>query len=309
MTDAVQTKVLEVTQDQDLAECVATISATCADIADLLRNTLVSSVHSVNAFGDEQLTVDTVAEDKMWKCVADKRAHVSHGASEESPKLTPTGNNEGKYLCTWDPLDGSSIIACNWSVGTIVAISTLPTSLDKLVGQKPSDHMKASIIAIYGPRLSIVVGLGSRCLEFTLLKSAFVTTNDNIRIGTGKKFFAPANLRAAATHQGYHDYVTTCIKETYTLRYSGGLVPDVYHILCKGSGVFTNPMTEEAPAKLRFLYESIPLSHIVESAGGLSCDSAGNRILDMAVEGMDQRTSLVCGVKEEVEKCLLYIKH
>eukprot|EP01056_Protomagalhaensia_sp_Gyna25_P001603 Protomagalhaensia_sp_Gyna_25__1602@NODE_1828_length_1495_cov_871_514423_g1503_i0_p1_GENE_NODE_1828_length_1495_cov_871_514423_g1503_i0NODE_1828_length_1495_cov_871_514423_g1503_i0_p1_ORF_typecomplete_len316_score53_31FBPase/PF00316_20/1_4e31Inositol_P/PF00459_25/3Inositol_P/PF00459_25/11_NODE_1828_length_1495_cov_871_514423_g1503_i04871434 len=310
--EVVLSKVLEVTNDQDLAETVANLCSTCATISEVLRNTLVSSMKTTNVFGDEQLSVDAVAEAKMWQCVADPKTHCSFGASEESPELKATGNDAGKYVCFWDPLDGSSIIGCNWSVGTIIAVTTLPTSFEEIKGTPPREHMKASIVAIYGPRVTIVVGLGSVCCEYTLLGAAFHMTNDNVQItptAVSKKFFAPANLRATNSHTGYNQYVTKCMKEKYTLRYSGGLVPDVYHILCKKSGVFSNPTTEAAPAKLRFLYETAPLSHIVESAGGSSCDAAGTVLLDMPIIGLDQRTSLVCGAKYEVETCLTCINN
>eukprot|EP01055_Gregarina_sp_Pseudo9_P001837 Gregarina_sp_Pseudo_9__1836@NODE_2251_length_1077_cov_4_248555_g2073_i0_p1_GENE_NODE_2251_length_1077_cov_4_248555_g2073_i0NODE_2251_length_1077_cov_4_248555_g2073_i0_p1_ORF_typecomplete_len249_score53_35FBPase/PF00316_20/8_4e17_NODE_2251_length_1077_cov_4_248555_g2073_i0252998 len=246
----------------------------------------------------------------MWECVNDPATHVRMGASEESPVLKPTTNSSGEFVCFWDPLDGSSIIPCNWSVGTIIVLTTLPSKVEDFKGKAPRSFVKASVIAIHGPRLVVVIGLGSRCLEFTLIEESFKLTNDNLRVSddASKKFFAPANLRATASHRGYKDLVNDYMLKEYTLRYSGGLVPDVYHMLCKGHGIFVNPTTEKAPAKLRFLYESIPLSFLVESAGGDSYDSQGNCILDLPIEGMDQRTSLVCGCKKEVAKCLEYLK-
>eukprot|EP01054_Gregarina_sp_Poly1_P003024 Gregarina_sp_Poly_1__3023@NODE_184_length_11778_cov_104_566988_g164_i0_p6_GENE_NODE_184_length_11778_cov_104_566988_g164_i0NODE_184_length_11778_cov_104_566988_g164_i0_p6_ORF_typecomplete_len164_score11_01_NODE_184_length_11778_cov_104_566988_g164_i06821173 len=161
-------------------------------------------------------------------------------------------------------------------------------------------------------------------MEFTLVSDTFRLTCGNLSISDdkGKKFFAPANLRATATHKGYHKLVMDYMLKQYTLRYSGGLVPDVYHMLCKGHGIFVNPTTDLAPAKLRFLYETAPLSHLVESAGGASSDSEGRKILDIVsmrftndfssvgqpIESMDQRTSLICGTQLEVEKCVRFLK-
>ena len=91
-------------------------------------------------------------------------------------------------------------------------------------------------------------------------------------------------------------------QEKYTLRYSGGLVPDVFHALVKGHGIYTSPVTEKSPAKLRRLYELTPVALLIECAGGTALDSKdGSRILDTPVRDTDERGGLVCGNKEDVE--------
>ncbi len=92
------------------------------------------------------------------------------------------------------------------------------------------------------------------------------------------------------------------VREKYTLRYSGGLVPDVVHALVKGHGVYVSPVTDASQAKLRRLYELAPIALIVECAGGSAIDPVdGRKILERPIEDCDERAGLVCGTVEEVE--------
>jgi sedoheptulose-bisphosphatase len=109
-------------------------------------------------------------------------------------------------------------------------------------------------------------------------------------------------MRAAAEDKKYLDLINHFITQKYTLRYSGGLVPDVVHALVKGHGVYVSPVTAQSKAKLRRLYELAPIALILECAGGAALDSAtGKRVLETAIEDTDERGGLICGNKEEVE--------
>ncbi|KUI62868.1 Sedoheptulose-1,7-bisphosphatase, chloroplastic, partial [Cytospora mali] len=116
------------------------------------------------------------------------------------------------------------------------------------------------------------------------------------------RYFAPANLRAAGQDERYMGLVSRYIREGYTLRYSGGLVPDVVHALVKGHGVYVSPVTGTSKAKLRRLFELFPVALILECAGGKAVDPTdGRRILDVVLENTDERAGLVCGTAEEVD--------
>lgn len=247
-------------------------------------------------------------------------------SSEEVPRDSLLNTSaELKYCIAYDPLDGSSIIGANWAVGSIFGVwpQTHDAAQPQFVGRTGRDQVAAAY-AVYGPRTSLLVARPLRSLqgeasfpggyvvqEFTLLESTWVLQKDSIQIPETKKIFAPANLRAAKDNTAYAELIQRWIENQYTLRYSGGLVPDVHHILCKGGGVFCNPKSSSAPAKLRMLYECMPLAFIVEAAGGWACTGEQGRyraVLDSVLHGHDHRSTICLGSKQEVEKCACAMK-
>ncbi|KAK8043884.1 carbohydrate phosphatase [Apiospora phragmitis] len=293
-----------------------------ADIARVLRAaSAVSQVGTANAFGDDQLNVDISSEEAVRKAL-DSCSAVVTASSEEDPVEKPNGcrpewppahaeddAREEVYTVAFDPLDGSSIIAPNWSVGTILGVWRGASALH----QSPKQRQVAAVLGVYGPRTTAVValripGTSPLCFEVAVGEQG---ADDSLVVRADVKFadapfktryFAPANLRAAAEDENYMKLVTHYIQNKYTLRYSGGLVPDVVHALVKGHGVYVSPVTAASKAKLRRLYELFPLALIVECAGGKAIDPAtGSDILEHASVDTDERAGLVCGTAEEVE--------
>ncbi|KAF2228001.1 sedoheptulose-1,7-bisphosphatase [Elsinoe ampelina] len=277
----------------------------------------VSQVGTANAFGDDQLNVDVIAEQTIRRDI-EKVASISTASSEEDPIEKPAREGrtdhcgEETYTLAFDPLDGSSIIAPNWSVGTIIGI----WDGDSALRSSPERHLIASILGIYGPRTTAIVALrlpqlsGPACFEIGLGSDATGNTTceiirPSIELSSPPyktRYFAPANLRAAAEDTAYMDLVTNFITAKYTLRYSGGLVPDVAHALTKGHGLYVSPVTEKSKAKLRKLYELSPVALIIEAAGGLALDAGtGRRILDQEINDCDERAGIICGNRDEVE--------
>ncbi|KAG6009330.1 hypothetical protein E4U21_002637 [Claviceps maximensis] len=310
--------------------------------------------NTLNPFGDTQLNVDLLAEkivrDTLAACPA-----VCTASSEEDPverrvvhdgllhDEAPPGDDDTTsasaspcYTVAFDPLDGSSIIGPNWTVGTIIGIWASSTALDR----DPATHQVAAILGVYGPRTTALVairipGHPPLCVEVGLAPSPSpggheeesdahnmdpIVIRDSVRFtataptgtttaaasATPKdketRYFAPANLRAAADDARYWSLVERYIRAGYTLRYSGGLVPDVVHALTKGRGIYLSPVTGKSGAKLRRLYELLPVALVVECAGGTAVDPAdGRRVLASAVGGCDERGGLVCGDGQEVE--------
>ena len=120
--------------------------------------------------------------------------------------------------------------------------------------------------------------------------------------------FAPGNLRATKFREDYVKLMDYWMREQYTLRYSGGMVPDINQILLKGKGVFTYPAYEETPqGKLRLLFECNPMSLLMEQAGGKSTDGEGKRVLEKELTEISQRTPILVGAKGEVEKAEEYL--
>ncbi|KAF1962935.1 carbohydrate phosphatase [Byssothecium circinans] len=299
-------------RQQILPNLLSTISI----ISKALRaSNTVTAVGTSNAFGDAQLDVDVLAEEALRATISSIPS-ISTASSEEDPLersgsscLAPMSEDDcqEEYTLAFDPLDGSSIIKPNWTVGSIIGIWDGETALRR----NPDERQVAAVLGVYGPRTMAVVALRIPGEEGRCFEVGFGEEGELLVVRTDVRFdgppfetryFAPANLRAAAEDEKYMGLVTRFIKEEYTLRYSGGLVPDVVHALVKGHGVYVSPVTEKSQAKLRRLYELLPVALIVECAGGLALDSrTGERILGRQVADTDERGGLICGTKEEVE--------
>jgi sedoheptulose-bisphosphatase len=278
----------------------------------------VSLIGTANAFGDEQLNVDVSAENIVRAALA-KCPSVSTASSEEEPIERPAWEGQfesnsaavtsEQYTVAFDPLDGSSIIAANWTVGTIIGVWDGGSALH----QPPAEKMIASVLGVYGPRTTVIValrvpGIKPACFEVGLSNDGsgnILLVRPEVRLVDPPfktRYFAPANLRAAAENEKYLNLVTHYVQKKYTLRYSGGLVPDIVHMLVKNHGIFVSPVTAASKAKLRRLYELYPIALIIECAGGKAVDPADGRdILARDLEDCDERAGLVCGTKEEVE--------
>ncbi|KAG2494223.1 hypothetical protein HYH03_007579 [Edaphochlamys debaryana] len=125
----------------------------------------------------------------------------------------------------------------------------------------------------------------------------------DLAVAPVSKIFAPANLRAAAANEEYAELVRKWIEANFTLRYTGGMVPDVHHILAKGSGVFCNPCSSTAPAKLRLVFECAPLSFVLEAAGG-SSTTGQHSVLDEPIRTTNDRSKICLGSSQLVEESL-----
>merc|ERR1712118_135752 len=131
----------------------------------------------------------------------------------------------------------------------------------------------------------------------------WICSRAKIEVAKDCRIFSPANLRAAKEGAGYKRLVEHYMDDKYTLRYSGGLVPDVYQQFTKRQGVFSNPTSDSSPAKLRLAFEAAPFGLLVERAGGLTSNGIdGASILDTQITGIDQRTPLCIGSSKEVDR-------
>lgn len=289
-----------------------------ADIADTLRTSHhVTLAGTANAFGDDQLNVDVAAENIIRAALTQCPSVITASSEEEpiekpvhaSPPPTATGE---QYAIAFDPLDGSSIIAPNWTVGAIFGIWDGPTALN----QDPATRQIASVLGVLGPRATVIIalrvpGTSPTCFEVAVDPSparAHALLRTSIRLNPAPhktRYFAPANLRYAADDARYAALITRFIAEQWTLRYCGGLVPDIVHALVKGHGVYVNPIENVGKAKLRRLYELCPVALIVECVGGKAYDSADMRpVLGRVVADCDERGGLVCGNAEDVDEVL-----
>ena len=221
-----------------------------------------------NNSGDDQLHLDIDCDNAVFSAIR-KSGVFAIAASEETPQETDVApphsmEEAAMFSLGFDPLDGSSIIDANFSVGSIFGI--WPGK--GVLGRNGRDQV-ASAVALYGPRTTLCIALPAASngtgkdlvLEVTLVKDrhSWELSRDEVTIAPDGKVFAPGNLRATNDNPQYDALLKHWIENRYTLRYSGGMVPDIYHIFAKGKGVFANVSSEKAKAKLRLLYEVAPM--------------------------------------------------
>ncbi len=282
--------------------CEGELSAVLKSIVDSIKEISKSIkisdtgyAGSLNVFGEEQLTLD-IFSNKIIENHLKNNPLVGIIASEELPDEMSFGS--GAYGVCFDPLDGSSLVDVNLAVGSIFGIYKAKS----FIGIK-GDDMLAAVVAVYGPRTTFVITVRKGVQEFVLSgEGDFVLSKEDIKVSEGK-MFAPGNLRACAYRQDYLNLITSWCKNEYTLRYSGGMVPDINQILLKGKGIFSYPGYEKEPnGKLRLLFECGPMSLLMEEAAGAASDGKA-RILSKPVVSIDQRTPIFIGSKGEVKRC------
>jgi len=286
--------------DKSLIQALVALGEATSKISLHLTNYVSHELAgSQNASGDDQLKLDILCDKAVFDCVRESGMY-STVASEETPEETPVGN--GMYSLGCDPLDGSSIIDANFSVGSIFGI----WPGNKLVGRTGREQV-ASAISLYGPRTVMCIAIPEikKAIEVTLIdnRSAWYVSKEQIEIQPKGKIFAPGNLRATNDHPQYKELVDYWMTNRYQLRYSGGMVPDVYHICCKSKGIFTNVSSASSKAKLRLLYEVAPLGLIIECAGGVAMkEDEDKSVLDVVIDHCDKRLGVCFGSSEEVNK-------
>lgn len=277
------------------------ITEVSTKIAEAMRIEKKGYAGGENIHGEKQLTMDVLAND-LFVSTLKKNKYVSLIASEEQEKAIE-GIAEKGYSVAFDPLDGSSLADVNLSVGSIIGIY----DGNSFIGKKGRQQI-AAMVVVYGPRLTLMVSVGSGVDEFTYDEQNFILTTSDLKLSTEAKMFAPGNLRASSSEEWYLELLQYWVKNGYTLRYSGGMVPDVNQILKKSGGVFTYPGYKEQPlGKLRLLYECAPVAFLIEQAGGKAVTGDGP-ILDVPIENLHQKTPIFLGSAKEVDVALSYKK-
>lgn len=300
--DSLAEFLVEATPDPKLRQLMSSMAEAIRTIAHKVRTASCAATACINSFGDEQLAVDMVADKLLFEAL--RFSHVcKYACSEEVPEPVDVGG-EG-FCVAFDPLDGSSIVDTNFAVGTIFGV----WPGDKLKDIKGSEQAAAGM-GVYGPRTVFVIALKDApgCHEFLLQDDGtWVHVKETTEIGEGK-LFAPGNLRATFDNPEYEKLVSYYLGEKYTLRYTGGMVPDVFQIIVKEKGVFTNVTSPTTKAKLRILFEVAPIALLVEKAGGASsCDGKSVSALDIPITAYDQRTEIAYGSVGEIRRFEEYL--
>jgi len=285
------------TDDAKLQRLMLSMGEAIRTIAFKVKTASCSATACINSYGDEQLAVDLLADKLLFEALQFSGV-CSQACSEEVPEPLDMGG-EG-FSVAFDPLDGSSIVDTNFSVGTIFGV----WPGDKLTGITGRDQAAAAM-GIYGPRTVYCLALKDfpGCHEFLLQDDGkWIHVKETTQIAEGK-MYSPGNLRAIYDNPEYAELIKYWMDNQYTLRYTGGMVPDVFQIIVKEKGVFSNVISPSTKAKLRLLFEVAPLALLVEKAGGASsCDGKCVSGLDVEVTAHDQRTQICYGSVGEVKR-------
>jgi len=272
---------------------------------------VLGSAGEMNVQGETQQKLDIYANEALLHCLS-LRNTVAILVSEENeePFIFDRAPETGKYVVLFDPLDGSSNIDVNVSVGTIFSIFRRPSGAYKDARAaifQPGWKQVAAGYVVYGSSTILVYTAGKGVFGFTLDPAigAYVLSHENLRIPEHGNVYSVNEAQANSFPEPYKDYLgrlrTGALGRDYNSRYIGSLVADFHRTILKG-GVFLYPPTKCYPGgKLRLLYEANPLAFIAEQAGGLATDGR-QRILDIQPDEIHQRTPLVVGGRVEVEE-------
>ena len=281
---------------------------------------VLGAAGSDNIQGEAQKKLDVIANDVLLEA-NEWGGHLAAMASEEMDTFHPVDSHypRGEYLLLFDPLDGSSNIDVDVTIGTIFSVLQLPAGAcepEERHFLQPGRNQVAAGYCVYGPQTQLVLTVGRGVAVFTLDREqgSFVLTQSDLRIPASTSEFSinMSNLRHWAPP--VRRYIDECLQgkdgprgRDFNMRWVGSMVADVHRILMRG-GVFLYPWDKREPAKpgkLRLLYEANPMSFLVEQAGGAAV--AGTlRILDVEPTALHQRCSVMLGSRDEIERLHQY---
>ena len=279
-------------------------------LGDILGNTQQENVQGEVQKKLDVLSNEILLESNEWG------GYLGAMASEEMETIHPISNDypKGKYLLLFDPLDGSTNIDVNVSIGTIFSVLTAtdgPDAPGESDFMQPGNRQVAAGYALYGPQTLLVLttGNGVNCFTLDREMGAWVLTHRNLRVpedtneyainSSNMRFWYPPVQRYISEMQ---EGVTGVRKKNFNMRWVGSMVTDIHRILSRG-GIFMYPADTRDPSqpgRLRLLYEANPMAFIVEQAGGAATDGV-TRMLDIVPNKLHQRVPVFLGSKNEVE--------
>lgn len=276
-----------------------------AGIADIL-----GKAGNENIQGEEQMKLDVFANNIFIDALSNREIICGIASEENDDFIEIRGGENNKtnnYVVLIDPLDGSSNVDVNVSVGTIFSIyrrvSEPGTPVQKEDFLQKGENQVAAGYIIYGSSTMLVYTIGNGVFGFTLDPSVgtYFLSHPNMKFPENGKIYSINEGNAKKFSQGVKDYINFCQEEGYSSRYIGSLVADFHRNMIKG-GIYMYPPTTNAPnGKLRLLYECNPIAFLTEQAGGKATDGK-QRILEIQPTELHQRVPIFCGSKKMVEK-------
>jgi len=281
---------------------------------------VMGTAGSENVQGEVQKKLDIIANEVLIEA-NEWGGHLAGMASEEMEGIyvVPNRYPQGEYLLMFDPLDGSSNIDVNVSIGTIFSVLRMPED-DR--GVDEGDFLQAGArqvaagYCVYGPQTTLVLTVGDGVAMFTLDREqgSFVLTRENVQIPADTKEFAINMSNMRHWDAPVKRYVDECLQgkegprgKDFNMRWIASMVADVHRILTRG-GIFMYPWDKREPnkpGKLRLMYEANPMSWLIEQAGGAATNGK-QRILDLQPTQLHERVSVILGSKNEVERVTRY---
>ncbi|SEG30160.1 D-fructose 1,6-bisphosphatase [Thalassococcus halodurans] len=300
--------------DPDLIFLLEDIASACRSTAYEVRNGPLKGnlglTDSTNVQGEDQKPLDIIANDIFVETCANSPRLAALVSEEIEEVVWLKEPEEGDYLLFFDPLDGSSNLDTNLSVGTIFSIMRVTKDGDRNVLKKGSDQIVAGY-ALYGPATMLVLAHGHGVQSFTLHQGSgiFRLTHPSLTIKQDTPEFAINASRQRFWDAPIQQYVDECLQgkegprgKDFNMRWVASMVAEVHRILMRG-GVFLYPLDDANRAKggrLRLLYEVAPMAMVIEAAGGAG-STGTERILDLLPSEPHQRVATILGSKSEVD--------
>lgn len=271
---------------------------------------IMGPMGSTNTGGEEQQKLDVLANIRFSRALM-KGGEACALVSEETESYTDF-QNQGKYVIAIDPMDGSSNIDVNVSIGTIFSIYRRKSPIGQPIQsedilQQGKEQVAAGYI-LYGSSTMLVYTTGHGVNGFTYdpTLGEYVLSHPDMVMSDDGKIYSVNEGLACTFSEGVEKYIAYCKENQYSARYVGSLVADFHRNLLKG-GIYIYPGTTKAPkGKLRLMYECNALAFIAEQAGGVATDGK-QRIMDIVPETLHQRTPLYIGSKNMVQKAESFI--
>jgi fructose-1,6-bisphosphatase len=315
---------------QALMATLCAIAQACAHISDVAAQGMLAGAHGLadcdNSQGEAQKKLDVIAENLMSLHLSGCK-HVAGWASEEHERHQPSPDHSGsgRYLVVYDPLDGSSNIEANISVGTIFSIlphtyrGVAPTDSSYML---PGHEQIAAGYVLYGPATIMVLTCRRGVLMFTLDRrgsidgepARWVLTQDEVRIAPHTREFAINASNQRFWEKPVQRYVAECLAgengprmKDFNMRWVASMVAEVHRIMTRG-GVFMYPRDTREPRKpgrLRLMYEAAPMAMLIEQAGGRAVNGT-SELLDLVPDTLHQRVPVILGSRDEVERIVSY---
>ena len=298
----------------------------CAGIAAIIARgalgDVLGSAGSANVQGETQQKLDVIANDRMLSANAWGGALAAMASEEmDDPWPLPDGEPRGNYLLLFDPLDGSSNIDVNVSIGTIFSVLPAPAEaktgpVDARAFLQPGRRQVAAGYVVYGPSTVMVLTVGDGVASFTLERETGIwwRVRDQIKVAAQTREFAINASNARHWEAPVKRYIDELLagKEgprgtDFNMRWIASMVADVHRIMTRG-GIFMYPRDRREPGKpgkLRLMYEANPMSFLIEQAGG-AATNGHQPILDIMPGTLHERVSVILGSREEVERVTGY---
>jgi fructose-1,6-bisphosphatase I len=272
-------------------EIIESIKISTIEIQKIIAQGDMGKSEEQNSTGDTQLKLDIIS-DKVIEANFKKLKSVKRIVSEEQENIVEI-NQDGEYLIAYDPLDGSSLVDVNLSVGSIYGIYKNDFTGNNIV---------ASIYVVFGPRIEMIICDSETVKLYRMKNEDFYYVKD-IKMNESGNLNSPGSTQQC-WYPHHKEMIEEMFEENYELTYSGGMVPDLHHILVRGGGLFSYPGASDKPdGKLRQLFEVFPFAHIFETAGG-GATNGKSRVLDIPTKHIHDTSPCFFGSNNEINRVL-----